>query len=276
MGLRLTTAMALVAAAGILAACNEEDETTVADANGDTVVLEENQADTEMAAGDTVSPDVVVPAAPRVEGATGGELEAAMSTSTGSPAPEAAANAEGEMSNSELTDAQPAENQPLAAESAMPAGETAEAGSAAAEQQQAVEQAANATGDAAAPAADGSTEAASIETDAATQPGTTETADAATADPAAAQPGATETASADAGMESEPLTDEELAALNLDDLTMEDGAGVDRLAAYVENSSKFDATEKTTITAGLEAAKDDPEQMQVLFDQIKEIALNAN
>ena len=293
MQLRLTTAITLIAAAGLVAACNEENDTAVADA--DTVIVEEDQVVTETANADgAVSSDVVVPDSPRVVGATGGELESALNDSTGGPAPEGTAD-----SSSELAAAQPAENAPLQSEAELPADETAQADDAVQENQEAVEAAAAATDDEGSPEADEqpaelaqdegaaeeegvAEEIADAQADA-EQPAadaTTETADATTTDQPAATLETTETASAtDDASEPDaagPITEEELASLNLEDLQIEEGDGVERLTAFVEGSDAFDAAEKTTLVAGIEAAKDDPEQMQVLFDQIKEIALSAN
>ena len=282
MGLRLTTAITLIAAAGLVAACNEEDDTTVAAGDPNTTIIEDGQ--TAETASAEVSSDVAVPSeGARVEGATGGELEAAMSDSTASPAVEGAAD---ESANTELTSAQPAENQPMSSEAEIPADEAASADDAVAENDAAVEAAAAettapeaATGDATETASADATAAGSD----AEQPAddAAEIADAGATDDAAAvtdDATATETASAD-GTETgavEPLTDDELASLNLEDLDLEGGDGVERLTAYVEDSDAFDATEKSVLVAGIEAAQDDPEQMQVIFDQIKEIALNAN
>ena len=293
MQLRLTTAITLIAAAGLVAACNEENDTTVADA--DTVIVEEDQVVTETADADgAVSSDVVVPDSPRVVGATGGELESALNDSTGGPAPEGTAD-----SSSELAAAQPAENAPLQSEAELPADETAQADDAVQENEEAVEAAAAATADEGSPEADEqpaelaqdegaaeeegvAEEVADAQADA-EQPAadaTTETADATTAEQPAATLETTETASATGDASTpdavEPITEEELASLNLEDLQIEEGDGVERLTAFVEGSDAFDAAEKTTLVAGIEAAKDDPEQMQVLFDQIKEIALSAN
>ena len=285
MALRLTTAMTLIAAAGLVAACNEETETTVADAGTETVIVEES-GNTETAAADgAVSADVVVPNEPRVVGATGGELEAAMGSSGSAPTVGDGAASEGEAT--ELTSAQPSENLPQSSEAEMPAEVAADAGDAVAENEQAIEAAAQEvvpaaeadaqaaeTADAGQTATDGATPATTGEaatTELAADAGTTP--DAAVVDGSASTETASITGDAgDAGIE--PLTDEELASLNLDDLEMQ--GGVERLTAYVEGSDAFDATEKTTLVAGLEAAQDDPEQMQVLFDQIKEVALNAN
>ena len=288
MSLRLTTAITLIAAAGLVAACNEEDDTSVAAVDDETVIIDEGEVETETAAADgAISPDVVVPDSPRVIGATGGELEAAMTSSGGTPAIEGTVEAESETA---MTPVEPQE---------VPEDEVAEADEALQETEEAIEAAANAV-----PAEDEREEIAAndaaIEEDAG-EPIEAAGADAATldgADASAEQPvdGTTEMAATDdeaatvtgdgtteaaaladsqaGGLQ--PLTDEELASLNLDDLDMESGGGLDRLTAFVEGSDAFDASEKTVIVAGLEAAQDDPEQMQVLFDQIKEIALNAN
>ena len=297
MSLRLTTAITLIAAAGLVAACNEEEDTSVASTGDETVIIEEGQTETAATDG-AISPDVVVPSEARVVGATGDELEAAMSTSGGTPAVEGTAE---EGAATELTSAQPAENQPQSSEAEMPAAEAADAGDAVEENDEAVTAASDEVvpadeADEQAEMADADTAAEAeqpIETADADDPAEAEqpaeaaatVADAGTAtggDAAATTPedgAATETATIaegtdDAGVQ--PLTDEEIASLNLEDLDLEGGDGMERLTAYVEGSDAFDATEKTVIVAGLEAAQDDPEQMQVLFDQIKEIASNAN
>ena len=282
MSLRLTTAITLIAAAGLVAACNEEEDTSVASTGDETVIIDEGQTETAATDG-AISPDVVVPNDARVVGATGGELEAAMSTSGGTPAVEGTAE---EGADTELTSAQPAENQPQSSEAEMPAAEAADAGDAVEVNAEAItaaadevvpaneadEQAETADADAAAEAEQPAEAAATV-----ANAGTATGGDAVATTP---EDGATtETATIaegtdDAGVQ--PLTDEEIASLNLEDLDLEGGDGMERLTAYVEGSDAFDATEKTVIVAGLEAAQDDPEQMQVLFEQIKEIALNAN
>lgn len=294
MQLRLTTAITLIAAAGLVAACNEESDTTLAENGDETVIIEETGTETASTDG-AVSSDVVVPEGARVQGATGGELEQAMSgSSASSAAPEEMAG-----ESSELASAQPAENQPLDSEADLPDEEAADAGEALEEQEEAIEAAADATAPAGTDAAEaGSTESADAEAAViegeeaeevaggsadAEQPAAdmtgdaaTETADADTAGQPEDASGTTEMASTEAEGTAEPLTEEELASLDLEDLQIEEGDGVERLTTFVEGSDAFDATEKTTLIAGIEAARDDPEQMQVLFDQIKEIASNAN
>ena len=294
MQLRLTTAITLIAAAGLVAACNEESDTTLAENGDETVIIEETGTETASTDG-AVSSDVVVPEGARVQGATGGELEQAMSgSSASSAAPEEMAG-----ESSELASAQPAENQPLDSEADLPDEEAADAGEALEEQEEAIEAAADATAPAGTDAAEaGSTESADaeaaviegeeaeevaggsadVEQPAADMTGdaATETADADTAGQPEDASGTTEMASTEAEGTAEPLTEEELASLDLEDLQIEEGDGVERLTTFVEGSDAFDATEKTTLIAGIEAARDDPEQMQVLFDQIKEIASNAN
>ena len=291
MQLRLTTAITLIAAAGLVAACNEESDTTLAENGDETVIIEETGTETASTDG-AVSSDVVVPEGARVQGATGGELEQAMGGSSAAPEEKA-----GE--SSELASAQPAENQPLDSEADLPDEEAADAGEALEEQEEAIEAAADATAPAGTDAAEaGSTESADAEAAViegeeaeevaggsadAEQPAAdmtgdaaTETADADTAGQPEDASGTTEMASTEAEGTAEPLTEEELASLDLEDLQIEEGDGVERLTTFVEGSDAFDATEKTTLIAGIEAARDDPEQMQVLFDQIKEIASNAN
>lgn len=58
--------------------------------------------------------------------------------------------------------------------------------------------------------------------------------------------------------------------LDLDNLVLDD-AGVQQLTEYVEASDQIDETQKVTLVAGLDAARDNPERLEELLDQIREL-----
>jgi hypothetical protein len=58
--------------------------------------------------------------------------------------------------------------------------------------------------------------------------------------------------------------------LDLDNLVLDD-EGVQRLTEYVEASDQIDDTQKVTLVAGLDAARDNPERLEELLDQIREL-----
>ncbi len=67
----------------------------------------------------------------------------------------------------------------------------------------------------------------------------------------------------------------ELTMTDFDNLVL-DEAGVQRLTAFVEGSDAFTATQKITIVAGFDAARDDPERLGQLLEQVREIVAAAN
>jgi hypothetical protein len=58
--------------------------------------------------------------------------------------------------------------------------------------------------------------------------------------------------------------------LDLDNLVLDD-EGVQRLTEYVEASDQIDDTQKVTLVAGLDAARDNPERLEELLNQIREL-----
>ncbi len=62
----------------------------------------------------------------------------------------------------------------------------------------------------------------------------------------------------------------ELTMTDFDDLVL-DEEGVQRLTAFVEGRDDITATQKITIVAGLDAARDDPERLAQLLEQVREI-----
>lgn len=58
--------------------------------------------------------------------------------------------------------------------------------------------------------------------------------------------------------------------LDLDNLVLDD-AGVQQLTEYVEASDQIDETQKVTLVAGIDAARDNPERLEELLDQIREL-----
>ena len=62
----------------------------------------------------------------------------------------------------------------------------------------------------------------------------------------------------------------EAAMLDLDNLVLDD-EGVQRLTEYVE-ASDIDATQKITIVNGIDAARDDPERLEEILEQVRELS----
>ena len=58
--------------------------------------------------------------------------------------------------------------------------------------------------------------------------------------------------------------------LDLDNLVLDD-AGVQRLTTFVEDSEQISATQKVAIVAGLDAARDNPERLAELLEQVREL-----
>ena len=58
--------------------------------------------------------------------------------------------------------------------------------------------------------------------------------------------------------------------LDLDNLVLDD-AGVQSLTEYVEGSEDISDTQKVTIVAGIDAARDNPERLEELLEQVREL-----
>lgn len=62
----------------------------------------------------------------------------------------------------------------------------------------------------------------------------------------------------------------EAAMIDLDNLVLDD-AGVQRLTQFVESSEQINDSQKVTIVAGLDAARDNPERLEELLEQVREL-----
>ena len=311
MALRLTTAMPLILAAGILAACGDDDEVATEEVvTGDeAVVVVEDEAVVEeepvvVAEEEAPAEDLVISeevteddpieldvnevaegaeaavegagaevaetaaeAGDAVEGAAEelteqvaeaddvevleeGEVDAEAGTATLVEAEESPAEETAEMSNAEVEAAE----EEAAADAAVEEGETvAGAGNEAVESDDGmIELETNVTVADASPALNSAGEMdaeARVDPEASTEEMVEETNDVATD-----------------GIDS----GSELTMTDFDDLVL-DEAGVQRLTTFIENSEEIDATQKVTLVNGLDAARDDPERLQEILEQVREL-----
>lgn len=289
MGLRLTTAMTLVLAAGALAACDDSDETAVVE--GDEVVIVEEDAavvpdaeiaDTDVAViddGEVAETDLVVDETVASDETI--ELDTDV-TEVGEDTADASADLVVVETDEIAADAGTAN---LVETEESPAEETAEMTN---EEVDAAQEAA-----AEAAAADGDAIPAEGLDTAGTDDGVIElTNNVTVADAPDALNASDGTADAEArvtpGASEETMVEEtndvgtdgidsgsELTMTDFDNLVL-DEAGVQRLTAFVEGSDAFTATQKITIVAGFDAARDDPERLGQLLEQVREIVAAAN
>ena len=310
MALRLTTAMSLVLATGLLAACNDDevqDGTTTAESETGAVAVPEGVEMTEETA---ENPDAVENQADVAEmQATAEEETAEAVESVGEPADtelvetvdedaleEEAAESDVVVLENETEVVTAESDEGLAggvgADTVGPATETAEEGMT---RENPATDAATATD-----MADGS-DIATVPAEgslADEEPQIAETGTAMTEDMVEEMDGAdvadlNSTGELDAEAQAEPgsgtdvaveetndvATDgidsgSELTMTDLDNLVL-DQEGVQRLTSYIEDSDAFTPTQKVTLVAGIDAARDDPQRFSQLMDQIREIVASA-
>ena len=301
MGLRLTTAMPLILAAGILAACGDDDEVaTTETVTGDeaVVVAEEEvveaeevaEPEEELVVSESVTEDDPIELETDVTEVGEGAEEAV--EDAGEEVAETAEAAEAEVTE-EVTEVETLDAEELDGEAGTatlvesdeesPAEATAEMSNA--EVEDAEEAAAEAAavdedetivgndGDAteAAEADDGMIELETNVTVADADPELNSAGEAdaeARVDPAASEEEMVEETN-DVGTDGID-SGSELTMTDFDNLVL-DQEGVQQLTTFIENSEEIDPNQKITLVAGLDAARDDPDRLAEILEQVREI-----
>jgi hypothetical protein len=298
MGLRLTTAMPLILAAGILAACGEDDEVaTTETVTGDEAVIvaeeevvtdeevvAEVEAEEELVVSESVTEDdpveldtdvtEVVDDAEAVVDEAGAEVaDVAEAEITEEVAEVEALDAEGldaEAGTATLveTDESPAEVTADMSDAEVEAAEEAASQAASVDEGETV---LGNDGDATAGADDGMIELDTNVTVADASPALNSAGEAdaeAIADPAASEEVMVEETN-DVGTDGID-SGSELTMTDFDDLVL-DEEGVQRLTTFIESSDAIDANQKITLVAGLDAARDEPDRLAEILEQVREI-----
>ena len=306
MGLRLTTAMPLILAAGILAACGDDDEVaTTETVTGDEAVVvaeEEVVAEEVVEAEEAVVPEEELVVSESVTEDDPIELDTNV-TEVGEAAEEAVEGVGAEVAETaevvetEVTeevadagDVEVVEVEELDAEAGTanlveseesPAEQTADMSNA--EVEVAEEAAAEAAavdeeetivgndGDATAEADDGMIELETNVTVADASPALNSAGDAdaeARVDPAASEAEMIEETN-DVGTDGID-SGSELTMTDFDNLVL-DQEGVQRLTTFIESSEEIDPNQKITLVAGIDAARDNPDRLAEILEQVREI-----